>query len=232
MKKRLTALLLTLCLALSLAACSSSGSSEQPSQPQETPQTQEPVTAESNNTETENSEPSEDVSDNMTDDAEQEFLAGLTDEERAQYEEYKEFKKQKEENNASKEVNEYGITDEALQSLVEAIKENVTNDYLNVYNISTSDFSWPEAGTEFWGKTGAVINVAGSVGGFTSYPESVLEDLPDEDAALAKALMSSIAEWEDKDDGDFMPIYFALSDENGLNIEKTAQFFADNITFE
>ncbi len=232
MKKRILALVLTLFLALSLAACSSSGSSEQPSQPQETPQTQEPVTAESNNTETENSEPSEDVSDNMTDDAEQEFLAGLTDEERAQYEEYKEFKKQKEENNASKEVNEYGITDEALQSLVEAIKENVTNDYLNVYNISTSDFSWPEAGTEFWGKTGAVINVAGSVGGFTSYPESVLEDLPDEDAALAKALMSSIAEWEDKDDGDFMPIYFALSDENGLNIEKTAQFFADNITFE
>lgn len=42
MKKRLTAILLTLCLALSLAACSSGGSSKQPAQTQAPAATEEP----------------------------------------------------------------------------------------------------------------------------------------------------------------------------------------------
>ena len=226
MKKRSISIFLTLCLALSLAACSSSGSSEQP-QTQETPQIQEPVTAESNNTETESSKPSEDVSDNITDDAEQEFLAGLTDEERAQYEEYKEFKKQKEENNASKEVNEYGITDEALQSLVEAIKENVTNDYLNVYDISTSDFSWPEAGTEFWQHTAAVVSFAVRVSQFFNLPDSVFEGMSEEETVMAKALLSGINDWQDNGEGSFLQVFDTLPDESSL-----IQFFLDNVTFE
>lgn len=131
------------------------------------------------------------------------------------------------ETNASTEVNEYGITDEALQSLVEAIKENVTDDYLNVYSINPSDFSWPEADADFWSKTGGVITFAASVGQFYNLPDALFEKLSDEDAALAKALTAGIAEWEDDGDGRFFTICDTFSDENDL-----VQFFLNHVTFE
>lgn len=214
MKKKLTALFLALCLALSLAACSSGGSGAQPAQTQEAPQTQEPSSAESNNTEAESSEPSD------------ELLAKMTDEQREKYEEYLESKKQEEENKASEEVNEYGITDAELQSLVEAIKAHVTDDYLNVYSVSPSDFSWPEADTDFWRTTCSIINL-GIMSSFGKLPDELYEHLSDEEAPLAKALMSGIAEWEDKDGGKFYRITSTL-----YETDKVIQFFLDNVTFE
>lgn len=208
MKKRLIAIFLTLCLALSLAACSSGGSSA-------SPQTQEPSTAESDNAEAESSEPSEDI------------LAKMTDEQREKYEEYLESKKQDEENKASNEANEYGITDAELQSLVEAIKENVTNDYLNVYDINTSDFSWPGAETEFWQHTAAVVSFAVRVSQFFNLPDSVFEGMSEEETVMAKALLSGINDWQDNGDGKFLQVFDTLPDESSL-----IQFFLDNVTFE
>lgn len=205
MKNRMTAILLTLCLALSLAACLSSGSAE-------SSQAQKPSVEEGENSD---SELSDDV------------LAKMTDEQREKYEEYLEFKKQKEERNASTEVNAYGITDEALQSLIETIREKVTDDYLNVYNIPSSDFSWPETETMFWNVTSASITLALNVGSFESLPVDQYSKLSDEETALAKALLSGIAAWEDRGGGKFFRIASVLNDR-----DKVVQFFLDNVTFE
>ena len=199
MKKRLLALVLTLCLALSLAACSSGGNSAQPAQTQESG-------------EAESSGPSDDA------------LAKMTDEQREKYEEYLEFQKQEE---ASTEVNEYGITDTALQSLVESIKEHVTNDYLNVYSISPSDFSWPEADSEFWLHTAGIVSFAVRMSQFFNLPDSIFEGMSEEETALAKALLAGINAWQDNKDGRFSQVFDSLPDENSL-----IQFFLDNVNFE
>ncbi len=246
MKKRLTAILLTLCLVLSLAACASRESGEQSSQAQEATAEQSgeaPSQEESDaalqgadETGNEGSAESEDSGSGdalagVTDEAEAELLAKMTDEEREQYEE---FKKRHEEIHASAEaeINEYGITDESLQALADAVKENVTNDYLNIYDISTADFSWPETESTFWNVSSSVITLALNVGSFKSLPEDLFSKLSDEEKALAKALLSGIAEWEDSGDGRFLSIFNALSDENGWSAEKIAQFFTDHVTLE
>ncbi len=216
MKKRLAAILLTLCLALSLAACSSGGSSAQPSQTQAPTQTQEPAAAE---------EPSVEKDTGEMSDA-QKALA----EAEAALEESLARNAASEAGEAG-EVNEYGLTDQALQELVDAIRENVTNDYLNVYNISPSDFAWPEVQTEFWFETRFVMEQLSNFE-FTSEPPETINNLSEEDNALATAMLTGIYEWV-KAGGDFGALYDnALSEGNGVSAERAAQFLSDNVTFE
>ena len=201
MKNRILALVLTFCLVLSLAACSSGGSGSA---------AQEPAAAEE-------APGNNELSDAQKALAEAEAaLAGS------------------EARNAAPEpgeLNEYGLTNQALQELADTIRENVTEDYLNVYDISPAGFVWPDANAYFWGETRFVMQQLSNFE-FTSEPPETINNLSEEDNALARAMMYGIYEWVQAG-GDFDALYEnALSDGNDVSAEKAAQFLADNVTFE
>lgn len=45
---------------------------------------------------------------------------------------------------SSDEINEYGLTGEQTETLCNLVKEKVTEQYLNKYNINPADFTFPE----------------------------------------------------------------------------------------
>ena len=116
MKKRMVAILLTLCLALSLAACSSGGSSEQSSQSQESSQTQEPSQSAEPSTAEESSEPEKESS-------EPEETETTPTEESSSEEE------PTEEAISEDTLNYYGLTSEEFVALRESIKAHINSEW-------------------------------------------------------------------------------------------------------
>ncbi len=113
------------------------------------------------------------------------------------------------------EVNEYGLTDAATQALASKIRAHLWEDYLSVYDIAASDFSWPEAGSDVWRAVVTVPTMAYSTGmSLTDAPEELGATFEDESLnALAGAVASALREWvlEEGDDS-FEALWGSLTD--------------------
>lgn len=129
MKKRLTAVLLTLCLVLSLAACAPGENGGQTAQTQEAPQTQEQSSAQSSET-PKSSEPSQPAESSAAEessapaaDASESETSDAIDEENLKT--YRD-----------------DLTEEDIQALKDAIGRAVISEYCEPNNIDPADFSW------------------------------------------------------------------------------------------
>ena len=201
MKKRILAMLLALCMVLSLGT-GAFADGEEPEEPAGLP-------------------------DGMWD--------KMTDEQRAKYEEYLEFKEAKDgqsgeaEEAETAEVNEYGLTDAAAQALAGKIRAHLREDYLNVYGIAASEFSWPEAESDVWRAIVAVPNMAYSAGmSLTDAPEQLGNTFEDESLnALAGAVASALREWVLEEGNDsFEALWGSLTDGRTFS-----QFVTEYATF-
>ncbi len=127
------------------------------------------------------------------------------------------------------EVNEYGLTDAATQALASKIRAHLWEDYLSVYDIAASDFSWPEAGSDVWRAVVTVPTMAYSTGmSLTDAPEELGATFEDESLnALAGAVASALREWvlEEGDDS-FEALWGSLTDGRTFS-----QFVTEYATF-
>lgn len=114
------------------------------------------------------------------------------------------------------EVNEYGLTDAAAQALAGKIRAHLREDYLNVYDIAASDFSWSEVSADVWNAVGTVPAMAYSTGmSLTDAPEELGRTFDDESLnALAGAVAAALREWVlEEGDESFEALWGSLSGE-------------------
>ena len=130
------------------------------------------------------------------------------------------------------EVNEYGLTDAATQALASKIRAHLWEDYLSVYDIAASDFSWPEAGSDVWRAVVAVPDEAYNAGAkLTDAPEGLGITFEDESlSALAGAVATALREWVitagDAGEDNFKALWGSLSGERTFS-----QFVTEYATF-
>lgn len=179
MSKKIIALLLVLCLALSLAACSSGGSNEQSSQSQESSQTQEPSQSSESSTVEESSEPTEEPDESS------------------------------EESSEAPEVNESGlrpaktakdsqsISDEETQELLSYMGKSISEEYLVPNGISAADFAWPtdETAWEYYDAllTKVYFKVAVGIDRDELITEDIIPASPDKE--IMEAATDGVLNW-------------------------------------
>ena len=113
------------------------------------------------------------------------------------------------------EVNKYGLTDAAAQALAGRIRAHLREDYLNVYGVAAADFSWSEVPADVWNAVGTVPAMAYSAGqSLTSAPEEMGMTLEDESLnALAGAVGAALREWVlAEGDDSFEALWGSLTD--------------------
>ena len=220
MSRKITALLLVLCLAISLAACSSGGSKEQSSQSQESSQTQEPSQSAESSTAEESSEPTEEPDESSADNAETEEA----DDSESQY---------------AKRV-EASYSDEEKQELLTCIAEAISEDYLIPNDINAEDFAWPtdQAAWDYY--NGVIANGERqnglldqlyfeiAIGSDQPVSEALVPASPDKE--IMDAAAKGISNWLHAHEEQFQ------SGEHDINemmyLLKNRQYILDKVTFE
>ena len=171
MKKRMLALLFTLCLALSLAACSSGGSGRQTSQPQEAPQTQEQAPSESTETPAQPEENSEEDAE-----APEVNESGLRPAKTA----------------------EDPIFDEDTQEILSYMAKSISEEYLVPNGISQDDFAWPtdQAAWDYYKSLLDAIYFKITLDADRPIDETLIPASPDRE--IMDAASKGVADWLNK----------------------------------
>lgn len=207
MKSRMTAILLTLCLVLSLAACSSGGSGD-------SSQTQEPSQSSGSSSAEGNSEPTEepeDPSESSKEDAETPEVneSGLRPAKTA------------------KDAN--SISDEDTQELMSYIGKSISEEYLVPNGISAADFAWPTDETAWKYYDALLTKVYFKVAVGIDRDELITEDIipASPDKEIMEAATDGVLNWcqlfESVDSVYLDYLFIPLRD---------YQYVQDNVTFE
>ena len=190
MSKKITAMLLVLCLVLSLAACSSGGSNEQSSQSQESSQTQEPSQSAEPSTAEESSEPEKESS----------------EPEETETTSSEESDSSSEDTSQTPKSGHDEISEEELANLKESIAKSIVKNYFEPNNIDPASFAWPDKMDDVWGYYDIRMNdfQGDLVDGETEARPADTED--SYYSELGEAIFLGVIDWLDSQ-GPYKPSY-------------------------